>query len=706
MNLRRVWKPRPSVAAPEPKGPAAGDYLPQAALLRLLAVLALVIAPHLLRMPLWLGLSAVAIGAWRAAATLRQWPLPPKWLKVFLVLLAFAGVQVSFGRVNGQHAGAALLVIMLALKLTEMRSRRDVLVVVSLCYFTMITHFLFSQELWTVLYLLGCSIAVTALLVEANHPGGALPRRVVLGFGARLVAQALPLMLLLFVLFPRVPGPLWGLPADAGAARSGIADSMAPGEISRLIQSEEIAFRVRFSGAVPPMSQRYWRGPVLDFFDGHAWRAPFAADSYFRAAAASNRKYDNAFRPPTLETTGEPVGYEMTLEPHRQLWLFALDMPAAESLPPEAALTGYQQMLSRELVKETFRYDGVAWPHYRLQNDLDPEWQDRNRLLPRNRNPRAFALAQRWRDEGLSPEQLIGRALTMYREQDFHYTLEPPELGDDMVDEFLFDTKRGFCEHYAGSFTALMRAAGLPARVVVGYLGGEQNAVGDYYVVRQSDAHAWSEVWIAGRGWVRVDPTAAVAPSRVERGISAALAPSELPGYLRREGSGFWYWRLQADVAWDWVNVQWDRWVLAFNPQRQLDLLSRIGLGDWQNMVIALTVGITLVMGVLGALGLRRLRPPADDDAALARWREALRLLAKHGLAPRPGEGPRDFVARAARERPELAAPLEPLLRSYLEARYLGADPAGSLRALGDAVAALAGLKAARGSPTGRGTAA
>lgn len=680
-------------------GTTAGDYLAQASLLRLLGVLALVVAPHLVRLP-WIGVAVVAIGLWRAAAALRQWPLPPQWLKVMLVVLAFVAIQVSFGRVNGQDAGSALLVLMLALKLTEMRSRRDVLVVVALCYFTMLTHFLFSQEIWTILYLGACSVAVTAMLIESNHPGAALSPRITLRLAAGMVGLALPLMLVMFVLFPRVPGPLWGLPADAGAARSGIADTMSPGDISKLIQSDEIAFRVVFRDAPPPMRERYWRGPVLSYFDGRRWRAPFGGDDYF--LMYNLRAQLNAFAEVAAELAGEPVRYQITLEPHRQNWLFALDLPDPAALPPNSALSGYHQLLARELVKESLTYEAVSHPRYRLEPEMTEQWQRSARRLPDDRNPRARALAQRWRAEGLDDTQVIERALRMFRDEEFFYTLEPPRLGQDMVDEFLFGTRRGFCEHYAGAFTVLMRAAGIPARVVVGYQGGELNEVGGYYVVRQSDAHAWSEVWLAGQGWRRVDPTAAVAPGRIETGLEAALDSSEVPGFLRRRGlSSFDYLRLRADVAWDYVNVAWDRWVLGFSPERQLDLLRQFGLGDWQKMIIALTVAITLLMGLVGLLALRQMRAVAPADDALRLWRRATRVLAGKGLPQAPSEGPRDYVARVARDRPDLAPTLQRLLRAYLAARYLDQRPREAETEL---AAALKALTAASGFPRGRGT--
>jgi transglutaminase-like putative cysteine protease len=680
---------------------AAGDYLAQSSLLRLLGVIALVVAPHLWRMPPWIGTAVVAIGAWRAVAAWRQWPLPSQWLKVMVAIGAFIAVQVSYGRINGQHAGTALLVIMLALKLTEMRSRRDVLVVVTLCYFTMLTHFLFSQELWTILYLAACSVTVTAILIEANHPGQALPPRVTLRLGAGMVALALPLMVALFVLFPRVPGPLWGLPADAGAARSGISDSMSPGDISNLIQSDEVAFRVAFQGPPPPPQQRYWRGPVLSYFDGRRWSAPFKGDDFFRMQDAQPRL--NAYAPAAVEVSGTGVPYEITMEPHRQNWLFALDLPDPRQLPPDTQLSGYSQLLARQLVKERGRYPLVSFPQYRLDADMTGQWQRSARRLPPDRNPRAAALARQWRADGLDDAQVIDRALDLFRTEEFFYTLEPPRLGPDPVDEFLFGTRRGFCEHYSSAFTVLMRAAGIPARVVVGYQGGEFNEVGGYWVLRQADAHAWSEVWLAGRGWVRVDPTGAVAPGRVESGLSGALAAAELPSFLRR-GSGlttFERLRLRADVAWDYVNVAWDRWVIGFNPEAQFELLGRIGLGDWQRMIIALTVAITGLMGLIGALALRQARTAAPRDEALRLWRRATRALAAAGLPQGAAEGPRDYAARVARERPDLTEAIGALVRAYLAARYFderAREP--------ELAAALLALKAASGSPRGRRTAA
>ncbi|GAC1621284.1 MAG: protein-glutamine gamma-glutamyltransferase TgpA [Nevskia sp.] len=612
-----------------PKPP--NDSLPRDSLLRLLATLGIVLAPHLLRLPLWASALVVGVIAWRTLAVLRGWRLLPAALRLALTFGAFAGIYASFGRVSGQTAGVALITVMAALKLTELRARRDTMVMVFLMYFMLITHFLFSQELWTAAYLLVCASLITGVLVEANHPGGALPLRVSLRFGLRFVAQALPLMVVIFILFPRIPGPLWGLPSDAGAARSGLSDSMSPGDISSLIQSDEVAFRVHFAATAPPPQERYWRGPVFAHFDGRTW------DTGQRPREAAN---------PVAELEGPAVGYEVVLEPNRTPWLFALELPDRIGLPQDAELNAdYQLVLGKGEVRERKLYRLQSHTRYRLQAELPGRLHELYTRLPKNSNPRAQALARQWREQGLGEAAIVDAALARFRAEPYYYTLRPPALGRNGIDEFLFDTRRGFCEHYAGSFTFLMRAAGIPARIVTGYQGGEKNAVGDYYVVRQSDAHAWSEVWLAGRGWLRIDPTAAVSPARIEQGLGDALAGSEfLPAFLdptRRDG-----FRFNLAARWDWVNAQWNHWVLGYGPEVQQDFLRRFGLADWSDMILALTVILSLVLGLTGAWLLRRSTPVRREDPARRAWRRLERRLAGAGLPPRPDEGPRDYATR------------------------------------------------------------
>ncbi len=631
------------------------DYLPHRSLLLLLAVLTLVISPHLLRLPIWESIAVGALIIWRAAASARQWSLPPRLLKLALALAAFAGVYAQYGRVTGQYAGVAMLVLMLALKLTEMRSRRDVMVVVFIMYFLLLTHFLFSQEMWVVLYLLLSATAITTVLIDAHHPGTPMPLRSSLRMGSSMIAQSLPLMLLMFILFPRIPGPLWGLPNDSGAARSGLSDSMTPGSISSLIQSDEVAFRVRFDGEPPPSDQLYWRGPVFQAFNFRTWTA---APEDLRSKQS-----------PQIQVLGPRTRYELTLEPMRSPWLFALDMPDPSDLPANARIDRLGALVLDKPITQRRLIRGVSSTQYMLEPRLSASARAANLRLQEGWNPQTVELAQQWRQQEPEDSALVDKALRMFREQSFVYTLNPPLLERHSVDDFLFNTRRGFCEHYASSFTVLMRAAGVPARVVTGYQGMEANSIGDYYVVRQSDAHAWSEVWLQGRGWVRVDPTAAVSPARIESGLRNAISAADgLPAFLLDYGS----LRQKLEARWDWVNARWNEWVLGYGPEIQQQFLSKFGLADMRNMLLALTIGGSLLLGLIGLVALRRAAPPPTRETALLIWQQAGKKLSALGYPQRPDEGPRDYISRVIAREPQLREALQTMLQAYLQIRYQG----------------------------------
>lgn len=655
------------------QGLKVDDYLQQASLLRLLAVMALVIAPHVTRIPWWESALVGAVLIWRALASIKQWRLPPAWIKIGITLLAFAAVQSAYGRTQGQAAGVALFVAMMVLKLLEMRQRRDVMITVFLMYFLLLTHFLYSQELWTIVYLGLCVTAITAVLIEASHPRAALPPRVTLRFGLRFMAQAVPLMIVMFVLFPRIPGPLWGLPTEGGGAsgRSGLSDSMAPGDIANLILSDEIAFRVEFQDPVPARGQLYWRGPSFEYFDGRGWSQGFSA---------GNRQ------PPQALRRGSRVRYAITMEPNGRRWMMALDIPAASTLPIDSALAGDFSLLSRRRINDRRLYELASYPDYVLQPELNDRLRRVNTQLPDNSSPRTRELMDQWRAEGLDDVQMVNRALRRFREQQYVYTLQPPGLGPQPVDEFLFETLRGFCEHYASAFTVMMRAADIPARVVTGYQGGEKNEIGDHYVVRQSDAHAWTEVWLPERGWLRMDPTAAVAPNRIELGLQSALSAAEgLPGYLSQ--------RLRAqqwlEARWELANAVWNKWVLGYGPELQQEFLRRFGIKDWGQMILLLTIILTGGMAIFGLLILRQSEAGKAQDAAAVIWRKAEARLGKLGYSRAAHEGPQDFVERVCAERPDWAPMLQRLLRHYLQQRYLGSNGAEELQQLQQALRAL-----------------
>lgn len=621
----------------------------------LLAAATIVLLPLVPHLPAWLAggtAAALALRAWLLHA--RQ-PLPGRWVLLLTAFAAGIGVFMEFRTLLGQNPGVALLAAFLGLKLLESRARRDGLGIVLLCYFLLLTTFFYSQAIANALALLAAVLVTTAALCSLAD--SRLPPARLLRQSGWLLAQALPFLLMLFVLFPRVPGPLWGLPRDAHSALTGLSDSMAPGTISSLSQSDAIAFRVRFDAAPPPRHELYWRGPVLTLYDGRTWRPArfgFARGLPYARASAG-------------------IAQEVTLEPHNKPWLFALELPV--ELPADALMATDYQLLARAPVAERRRYRVASEPGLPAGLDESPRLLALARSLPAG-NPRTLALGRSWRAAHADDAAILRTALDFFVRQRLGYTLNPPLLGNDSVDGFLFDTRLGFCEHFAGAFVFALRAAGVPARVVTGYQGGEVNPIDGFMIVRQSDAHAWTEVWLTGRGWVRVDPTAASFPRRIEQNLAAAVpAGDPLPLLMR------------ADLPWlrdlrhrlDAIANQWNQWVIGYDRQRQREFLARLGFdaADWRQMAALLGVAGG---GVLLALAWGLLRQRRRLDAAQALWQKTTARLARRGLPCRPWEGPQDYARRVAALRPDLAAEITAISALYAGVRYGKLDALASLR--------------------------
>ena len=627
--------------------------------------MALVTLPHVERLPVWItALAALAI-AWRLHLAWSGGVLPRKWLLLAVVAGASAGIYLSFGTLFGRDAGVALLVIMLTLKLLEMASMRDAMIVIFLSYFVVLTNFLYSQTIPTALLMLVGVWVITGTMIGLQWREGALRYQETLRLSAIMLAQAAPVMLVLFVLFPRVQGPIWGLPRDAFAGITGLSDSMSPGTLSQLSLSDAVAFRVQFQGEMPKPNQLYWRGPVLWYFDGTSWHMGMT----FGATAASYAPVG----------TGAAYSYTVTLEPHDKRWLFALELPA--KLPPDSHFTTDFQMLANRPVRSRTRYEMTSHTSYRLGYEgLSPYERRRALQLPEGYNWRARALAVNMRNAARDDEDMVNQVLAMFRTQPFFYTLTPPLLGENPVDDFLFNTRSGFCEHYASAFAFLMRAAGIPARVVTGYQGGEVNPIGGYMIVRQSEAHAWAEAWIDGRGWVRADPTGAVSPLRVESGMAAAVPTKDgLPLALRSNSE----WLRQLRFTWDSFANSWNQWVLGYNPERQYWLLSRVGLdrATWQTLALILFAITGFITFVFAAVILRRLHRRTRDPVA-AIYARFCRKLARQGAKRAPSEGPRHFADRAASRLPGAAHAIRAITDLYIAMRYGTHTDRSSIRQL------------------------
>ena len=627
---------------PPPDTPLALSHL-----MLLIGGIALATAPHIQRLPLWIAALAIAILLWRTWAAWHGGHLPRRWLLVPLTLLIIGGVYFSHRTLFGRDAGVTLLVVLLALKLLEMRTLRDVVVTTVLAYFLALSAFFYSQRPITAFITLGTIVLLTAALVAINAPQR--PLRAHFKTAGMLLAQGIPLMVILFFLFPRVQGPLWGMPADAFSGMTGLSDSMSPGNISALSQSDEIAFRVQFDGAAPPREKLYWRGPVFWEYDGRTWRAGEVAKS-------------SQYR---FESSGAPVRYSVTLEPHNRTWLFGLEMPA--SLPDNAYVTADYQLLSRTPIRTRTRYELQSYLDYRAQGGASADELHAALALPAEFNPRATALARSWRNDAASDTDVIKRAIAHFRTGGYRYTLYPPlATSADSVDEFLFDNRMGFCEHYASAFVVLMRAAGVPARVVTGYQGGEINPIDGYMTVRQSDAHAWAEVWLDQMGWVRVDPTAAAVPLRTREGLAAAVPTSEAPRALIRLDAP---WLRTLRFNFEALSNYWNQWVLGYDIERQRTLLTRFGMPtpDWQNIALSLfwTMGLAVLL-----LSLWLLRRVTHADPAQVAWLVFCKKLRRRGLARHASEGPIAYASRAAIARPQHAQAIVTIARLYTELRY------------------------------------
>jgi len=620
----------------------------------LIAQLAIALLPLLRALPLVTCAVFGVLLLWRTLLWVRRAPLPGKWLlgtvgiATLLVTLALA---MRTGGNIGRDVSVALLGAFLVLKLMESHTVRNGILVTQLCCFLLLSQALFDQPPW-----LAATLLATVALLLRNwlvllHPQARTrvsPVRVL----ARLVAMGLPFAAVLFLLFPRLDHPLWRLPQAADTATTGLSDRMAPGSVGQLILSDDLAFRADFAGTPPPLDTLYWRGMVLWRFDGQTWMA-----SSVRQRSVPDSANAAAALPGMVD-------YNITLEATRQRWLFALDRGVSIDARDGVGRSIDGEFLSTQPLDQRVRYHARSRLPQRNREDdapsLDAPTEQAALALPAG-NPQTSALAAQW--TGLPPAARVSAALRLFGSAPFAYTLEPEPLHGQQIDDFLFHTHRGFCEHYAGSFVFLMRAAGVPARVVVGYLGGEVNAVSGDIIVRQSDAHAWAEVWLAGRGWVRVDPTAAVAPQRVERGLAAAVPASEFrsrrveePGWLR-------------SVRWglDGLVSGWNRWVLGYDRSRQARLFAWLGLDAADPRAVLWGVSALFLLAALPLLWQQRKPKP---DPVQAQWQRVCNKLARHGCVRGPAEGPMAYAERAAAQFPQAADALRQVAAGYIDLRY------------------------------------
>lgn len=611
----------------------------------LLCVVAACLVPLAGEIPTWSLLMAATLLLWRGWLAWRQRPLPGRWVMAALLALAVALTWRSYRTILGPDAGVTLVAMLLALKTLELRARRDAMVVFFLGLFTLLANFFFSQSLATALLIVLALMGLLTTLVNVHRIVGRPPLIASLRTAVALAAMGTPVMLALFLLFPRM-APLWSLPADKMSGLSGLSGEMHVGDLAQLALDDSVALRVRFDtpgGQPPPQSSLYFRGPVLSAFNGRDWYAlgtPQAQTTTWAAPA-----------PARLSVAGPPLRYEVTLEPSQRSWLFTLDA----ALQPPGMPHGWVALMAPDLHWRTTR-PIVSVLRYQAQSHLQfrhgPQQADASLhpylQLPPQSDPRTRQWAAQLRadpqlTEGGTPA-LVGAVLQHLHTGDYRYTLQPGVYGEDTADTFWFDRQAGFCEHIASAFVVLMRAMEIPARIVTGYQGGQMNTIDGYWTVRQSDAHAWAEVWMHERGWVRVDPTAAIAPERIERferlqaprgALGTAVRNVVAPGLL-----------LQLRALWEAADNRWNQWVLNYTQESQLDLLKALGMSapDWRDLVRLLGLGVLGAAALIGGWALWERHHHNPWQRLLTRTRARL---ARAGLALPPHLPARSLATQA-----------------------------------------------------------
>lgn len=636
------------------------QQIPRNALVWMIVSVFTLAAPHVTRIPPWVVAVYVVAAVWRIMVYRGSWSFPGKWVKSVLIIAASAGIYLSFGTLIGLEPTVALLLTAFAFKLIELASRKDAYVLLFLSYFICLTAFLFSQSLPMVLYSLLNILLVTTALLALHQPYEHQFNLLSLRQAGVMLLQSLPLMLVLFFLFPRF-GPLWKVPIKSQAARTGVSDFMRPGDISDLSQSDEVAFRAQFSGAIPNTSQLYWRGLVFSKLEQGTWRSL----QYQEIPAGEHR-------PAAVTITGPSTEYSIIIAPTQQNWLYSLRY--ARAMSSGLLETADYRLHNLVELEDEYQYRVRSWPRVKIETEL-PEWRRRlESTLPGSDNPRTRALAATLREKTADDAALVNAALKKFRVEPYIYSLQPPRLeGKNRVDQFLFETRKGFCEHFASSFAVLMRAAGVPARVVAGYQGGEVNPVNRTVIVHQFDAHAWAEVWLAGRGWVRVDPTAQVAPERIEWGLERAVSRegsflSDSPlSPLRFRGIS---WLNNVRLRYDAMTFQWQKWVIGFNSEQQFEFLQRF-MGETSARKFALVILGSFAAVLIPVAIVLLFRRPTRQLGVLERdYLLFCERLARRGVSRLPGETPAAYAERVIEALPDSAVRVRQVTRMYNQLAY------------------------------------
>ncbi len=648
--------------------------IPRAALLWILASVVLVVIPQTIRMPIWLSVIAFLCVGWRLLIFSGRLSYPSKRTRVLAVMFT---LLVSISQMRnlgvGLESASSLLTLGFVFKLIEMKHKRDIYVVICLCFVMSMVAFLYSQSAVVTIYLCLCVVVIIGAMIALNRSSLQADLRSTSSLALRIALQAVPLTIVLFLVVPRI-APLWAVPVQTSAGRTGVTDEMTPGDLSQLGLSNELAFRVQFEGGTPPLHQElYWRGLVLENFDGATWSRRRGRSSYSSAAEYANFQFQWRDR---VRLGEESVQYNVIIEPTQQPWLYGLHLisPGSRGVFQSRNF----EIFNNGLISKRQSYDLTSYRGSQTDLILLDSARRRNLDLPQRGNERSREFARELRARSASDRDYVYQVLAHFQQNPFYYTLNPALLEDDRVDEFLFETREGFCEHYASSFAFLMRAVGIPARVVVGYQGAQYNR--DYLMVYQYNAHAWNEVWLEGEGWVRFDPTGAVSPTRIEEGVEAALQDD--PAFMEEvllEGLGRFNWFNALRLRLDAIEYEWNRRVVSYDSEEQIEFFEDL-FGDITQQKVAL---LLLVLGsvVIVAVGFTiiRLEPRRQREPVVRLYQSVSSELARVGLERQCGEGPLSYRDRVIAARPELDEVMSELTRLYVAVSYATKETSPSL---------------------------
>ena len=609
----------------------------------------LVSLPHFLYIPIWSVVTVLVLTGWRLLISAKKLSFPNRYFSGFITLLFSVLIYQYEGGFTGIEAGSHLLVVMSFSKLLESRSYRDFMLLIVLSFFIISTNFLYTQTIGTAIYMVFCLYAAILCLITINQNNNDFALRSRSNYTIRLILYSLPVMIILFVFFPRVTGPLWKTSDDTQRSKTGLSDSMQPGQISQLIRSNELAFRASFKDELPANSQLYWRALTLWHYNGKKWTQgePFDEDV-------------------SIEISEPSTEYTVTLEPHNKQWLFLLDMPYQIS-PPFQLQTDFTSQAKKKITRHR-QYTAHSATKFKVKQSLNRYNHELALSVP-ELNPATKRLVLEWKKTATSDQDIVNKAKQFFKRENFYYTLSPPGLTrKDEIDQFLFETRRGFCEHYASAFATLMRHAGIPSRIVLGYLGGTFNPITRELAIDQSMAHAWTEVWFAGKGWTRVDPTAEIAPERVEENLASALGDeANMPLHLRFNFPALEKLRQIFDA----IDSQWNQWVINYNKKSQRKFLKfltgeNLNLKEVAYLFIKILLTALIVIFTIYFFGTRR----QTTDPVTKAYIKLQTKLARAGLNKTLNEGPRDFHNRLIKHLPTQKRQLNELFELYIKEKY------------------------------------